>query len=117
MPGFTLTVRRPGARGKFGARSTGTTHPVPGCIAAPAGSSELNAGETTVLDRDTIYGPYEADVQSQDIVTIPAGQPIPAGDYEVDGTPARWADISTGAGVGCVIKLVNPNAATTGGAP
>lgn len=106
--GFTLGVKRSGGTDPFGARIPGSNHTVDDCAAAPAGSVEIVNGQSTVIDQDTIYGPYDADVMARDLVTVPAGQPIPAGEYQVDGTPARWKNPFTDDELGCVIRLTNP---------
>ena len=110
--GFSLHVKRPGTPGRFGAKTAGSEHDVPDCAAAPAGSVETVAGQNTVLEQDTVYGPYDADVQSQDTVVIPAGQAVPAGEYEVDGTVQRWKSPFTGREFGSVIRLTRPDAAS-----
>lgn len=103
--GFTLHVTRRGTRGKFGAPITDSSHDVEDCAAAPAGSTEIVNGQPTVTTHDTIYGPYAADVLARDVVTVPTGQPIPAGDYEVDGEPERYRHPITGWEAGSVIRL------------
>lgn len=108
--GFTLHVKRSGAADPFGARTPGTEFDIPGFAAAPAGSTEVVSGQNTVLEQDTLYGPYDADLLSQDTVTVPDGQPIPAGKYQVDGTVQRWRNPFTGETFGCVVRLTRPDA-------
>lgn len=105
--GFTLAVHRPPvpAEDRYGNPLPGTDHDVTDCAAAPAGSVEMVNGQATVIDRDTVYGPYDADVKPHDTVTIPAGQPIEPGDYQVDGTPARYKHPMNAWEAGCVIRL------------
>lgn len=109
--GFTLHVKRPGTPGRFGAKTAGSEHDVDDFAAAPAGSVEVINGQTTVTEQDTLYGPYDADVKSQDVVVVPAGQPIASGDYQVDGTVQRWRNPFTGREFGCVIRVVRADAA------
>lgn len=109
--GFTLRVKRGGGSDRFGNSLPGTEHDVEGCAAAPAGSVEVVNGQQTVTTQDTVYGPYDADVKAADAVTIPAGQPIEAGDYKVDGQPQRWKNPYSGREFGCVVRLTR----TTGG--
>jgi hypothetical protein len=105
--GFTVTVNRydPAAVDKFGHRAEPATHTIPGCLAAPAGSTETTSGEVLTLEKDTLYAPYDADVEPTDEVVIPAGTPLDAGTYQVDGTPARWPFPVSGDGAGAVIRL------------
>lgn len=103
--GFTLTVKRDGGRDPFGNPKPGTSHDITGCAAAPAGSVEYSNGQATVITQDTIYGPYDADVKAQDTVTVPDGQPLAAGKYQVTGEPERWKNPFTGLEAGCVIHL------------
>ena len=110
--GFTLHVKRSGGTDPFGARIPGSEHDVPDCAAAPAGSVEIVNGQATVIDHDTVYGPFDADVLANDTVTIPAGQPIAPGTYQVDGNPARWRHPKTGWEAGSVIRLVKPDSST-----
>lgn len=109
--GFTLHVERPAGYDPFGARIPGAEFDIEGFAAAPAGSVETNAGKETIIDSDTLYGPYGADVRAGDQVTIPDGQPIAAGDYQVDGTPAQWKNPFTGREFGCVVRLTKPDVA------
>jgi hypothetical protein len=103
--GFTLTVNRYGEPDKWGHLPALTTHTIDGCAAAPAGSQE-QVGQTAVtLEQDTIYAPYEADVQPTDVLEIPDGTPLEAGSYQVDGKPQRWSSPFTGASFGTVIRL------------
>lgn len=105
--GCTITVERPPnpSSDRYGNRIKGATHTVEGCTTAPAGSVEIVNGQQTVIDHDTVYGPYMADVEPNDLVTIPAGQPIPQGVYEVQGQPANYRNPWTGWQPGCVIRL------------
>lgn len=109
--GFTLIVKRDGGRDRFGTPLPGTSHNSPGWAAAPAGSVEVVNGQQTVTTQDTLYGPYDADVKAADTVTVPAGQPIEPGDYQVDGAPQRWKNPYTNRKHGCVVRLTR----TTGG--
>lgn len=103
--GFTLTVNRYGVRDRFGNLPAPTTHTVNGCAAAPAGSQERVGEQVVTLTQDTIYAPYGADVKPSDEVVIPTGQPLDAGTYQVDGSPARWSSPFTGVAFGTVIRL------------
>lgn len=105
--GITLTVKSPGVGGTdaFGNPIPGSTHTIDDCALAPAGSTEIVNGQATVIDQDTIYGPYDAVVTSQDLIVIPDGQPIPAGDYQVDGRPARYLNPFDNDQAGTVIRL------------
>lgn len=109
--GFTLAVKRSGGTDRFGSPLPGSIHDSPGWAAAPAGSVEVVNGQQTVTTQDTLYGPYDADVKAADSVTVPAGQPIEAGDYKVAGQPQRWKNPWTGRKGGCVLRLTR----TTGG--
>lgn len=102
--GFAIQVHR-GGKDRFGNPLPGGDHTVEPCAAAPAGSTELVNGQATVITHDTVYGPYVADVEPKDTVTIPEGQPIDAGRYEVEGKPQRWKNPFTGEESGCVIRL------------
>lgn len=102
--GVTLTVRRPtGAR--FGVTTYGPDHTIERCALAPSGSTEVVNGQATVVDKDTVYAPYDADVAARDEIVVPAGQPIDAGTYQVDGSPGRYRNPFTGEEAGCVIRL------------
>lgn len=108
--GFTATVNRGGGRDRFGNPIAGTTHDVEDCAAAPAGSTELVNGEAVVIAQEALYAPYDADLNSQDTVTIPAAQPITAGRYQVDGQPQRWRNPFTGREGGTVARLTRADA-------
>ena len=112
--GFTLHVKRPSTTDRFGVTIPGTEHDIADCAGAPAGSTETMNGQITVLTQHTVYGPYDADVHSQDVAVIPAGQPIPAGEYRVDGQPQRWKHPRTGWEAGCVIRLENLEGGSNG---
>jgi hypothetical protein len=103
--GCTITVHRSGGTDRYGNPLPGTNHEVPGCAVAPSGSSEVTGGQATVLDKDTVYAPYDADVQPHDEIEIPPGQPLAPGRYQVEGTPARWKSPFTGREFGTVIQL------------
>lgn len=103
--GFDVEVSRSFGKDRFGNPLPGDTFTVAGCAVAPAGSSELVNGQATVLEQDTLYAPFEADIQPQDEVVIPEGQVVPPGTYQVDGRPQPWRSPFTGAGAGTVVRL------------
>ena len=102
--GFDITVHRGGVD-RFGDPLPATDHTVLGCAAAPAGSTEYVGTQATVVDSDTIYAPFDADVKAQDTITVPAGQAIEPGTYSVQGTPQRYVNPFTGTQAGTVIRL------------
>lgn len=103
--GFTLTVHRAGGTDRFGNPLPGTSHTIDGCAVSPSGSTELVNGQATVTAEDRVYAPYDADVTAQDEIEIPAGQPIAAGRYQIDGEPQRWRNPFTGLDAGTVVRL------------
>lgn len=104
--GFTLHVTRRGDRARLGAPTKSGEHDVENCAAAPAGSTEFINGQSIVTEHDTIYCPFDADVLAKDLVTVPAGQPIDSGDYEVDGQPQRYRNPFTGWEAGTALRVV-----------
>ncbi len=106
---ISVTVTRPAGTDQYGNPLPGLTHTVGGCICAPAGSAgfsaELNTGQATVVDTDTIYAPYGADVEAADIITMPPGGALTPGTYAVDGRPANYRNPFTGARSGTVVRL------------
>lgn len=103
--GVTLTVNRSGGRDRYGNPLPGTSHTIDDCALAPTGSTEMVNGQATVIDQDTVYADYGADVEPRDEIVVPAGQPISPGVYQVDGSPARYRNPFTGDAAGCVIRL------------
>lgn len=103
--GFTLTVNRYGEPDKYGNRPPPTTHTVDGCAAAPAGSTERTGDQVLTLEQDTIFAPFDADVEPTDELVVPTGQPIDSGTYQVDGKVQRWSSPFTGQQFGTVIRL------------
>lgn len=103
--GFTLVVTRYGQPDRFGNRPPPTEHVVEGCAAAPAGSQESTGATVSTLENDTIYTPFDADVRPTDELTVPEGQPIEAGVYQVEGKPQRWRNPFSGDAFGTVINL------------
>lgn len=108
--GATLTVNRYGPRDKYGHLPAATGHAIGPCALAPAGSVENTSGVAVVLEQDTIYAPFESDVQASDEIVIPAGEAIQAGIYQVDGNPQRWKSPFTGRTPGMVIRLTRTTA-------
>ncbi len=103
--GFTLIVTRYGTPDRFGNRPEPTTHLVPGCAAAPEGSKESTGATVSTLQSDTIYAPYDADVEPTDELMVPPDQPIAPGVYQVDGRPERWRSPYSGTAFGTVIRV------------
>jgi hypothetical protein len=103
--GVTLTVTRPGGTDPYGNPLAGATHTIDGCALWPAGSTEIVNRQATTIDEDTVGAPYDADVLAKDLITIPADLALPAGVYEVNGTPARFKNPFTGDEAGTVIRV------------
>lgn len=99
--GITVTVERPGGQDQHGNALPGTTHTVPGCAPAPAGSTEENHQEATVEWDYDLLGPYAADFAAQDIVLLPGDTTR----YQVYGEPKRFRSPFTGWEAGSVTRL------------
>ncbi len=104
--GVTVTVHRQ-ARSRFGDRTDTTSHTVAGCaIAQSLGQSVRASKESggnladTVATGQVLYGPYDADIQSSDVIELPDGL-----RYQVEGDPARWSSPFTGQTFGCQVTL------------
>lgn len=106
--GLAIQVKSP-TRTRFGVPVPPAGQPltIEDCAVAPAGSAETWNGQITVLTQPAVYAPYDAQVGSQDVVVIPAGHAVPAGEYDVDGQPTRWKNPLTGREHGTVIRLKN----------
>lgn len=100
--GVTATVTRPAGSDRFGnPLPAQPPHTVAGCAPAPAGSTEQHHLEQTIEWDVDLLGPYDADFQPEDVVTL-------AGDdtrYHVHGVVKRWKNPMTGWEAGSVTRL------------
>lgn len=103
--GVTVTVERSTGSDRFGNPLPADTHTLEGCALAPAGSIEFVNGQATVVDQDTLYCDFDADLRPQDVVIVPDGAPVPPGRYQVDGRPQRWQNPYTDLKAGTVARL------------
>jgi hypothetical protein len=103
--GVNVTVERSTGTDRFGNPLPADTHTLEGCALAAEGSTELVNGQATVVDQDTLYCDYDADLKPQDVVVVPDGAPIPPGRYQVDGRPQRLQNPYTGWQAGSVARL------------
>jgi hypothetical protein len=97
----TATVERPAGFDQHNNPLSASTHTVPDCAPAPAGSTERHHLEATVEWDLDLIGPYDADFQAEDTVTL-------AGDdtaYHVHGKVSRWKNPFTGWEAGSVTRL------------
>ena len=99
--GITATVERPGGTDRFGNPLPPATHTVADCAPAPAGSTEQNFQADTIEWDVDLLGPYAADFQAEDVVTLPGD----ANRYQVHGKPQRWKHPVTGWEAGSVTRL------------
>lgn len=102
--GSTLTVIRGAVNTRTGVWVESSRHDVGPCGVDPTGGMEVTGTQDTLTTDVTVYAPYNADV-------VPTDRAILDGDestlYDVYGSPDNWANPSTGAGLGCVIRLVH----------
>lgn len=87
--GVTVEVER-GSRDRFGDIAYAVSHTIPGCAVAPRSSSEDNDARTSVIVGLTLYGPYGADLQSDDRVVIPGPEPRARRTWRVIGEAGSW---------------------------
>lgn len=100
--GITVTVlRRPKDARTGDPTGPAVPHDIPNCAFDPGGTTEINDLGERVTTRPTLYGPYDADIESDDQVIVP-GDDRP---WEVAGDIARWANPYTGDRPGSVIEL------------
>jgi hypothetical protein len=100
--GVTATVTRPPGTDAHGNPLTAPApHEVPGCAPAPAGSVERHHLEQAVEWDVDLLGPYDANFEPQDMVTL-AGDDT---EYQVHGTVQRWRHPMTGWEAGSLTKL------------
>lgn len=100
LHGQTVEVER-GARNDYGDNTYVVVGTIEGCAWAPRTSSEDNQSRTTVIVGLTLYGPYGADLRSDDRVVLPQDPMLPAADreqrtYRVVGEIGNWRSPFTG---------------------
>ena len=81
-------------------------HDIPGCAFDPGGTREVSNLGVTVTTVPTLYGPYDADIASDDEVVIPEH-----GTYQVAGDITRWQNPFTGDKPGSVVELTRTKGA------
>lgn len=102
--GSTLTVIRGSRDARTGQYVETGRHDVGPCGIDPTGSSEIMGTQDTVTADVTAYAPYGSDVVSTDRVFIDGDESTL---FDVVGDPDNWRNPRTGAGLGCVIRLVH----------
>lgn len=88
MSGVTVLVKHPLTRDRYGdviAGSAPTDEVLPGCWVAPRSATEDNNLRSSTFTGLTVLSPKAADISSSDRLVIPGY----AGEWEVDGMPAR----------------------------
>ncbi|PRX95574.1 hypothetical protein [Allonocardiopsis opalescens] len=88
---ITVTVRRPGARDRYGDPLPGTEHTVEGCAVYPRTSTETAVTGTTVITGRTLLAPIGADIAPDDQVVLPDGSL-----WSVVGDTGPWSSPLTG---------------------
>lgn len=99
--GYTVTVKRPGGRDRYGNPLPGTEHTIDECVWAPRSSVEENDSRATTIVGLTMYGPYGSDIASTDQVELP-GDDVP---WYVEGDPGEWTNPFTGEPAGFEVNL------------
>ncbi|MCW2904923.1 MAG: hypothetical protein JWO67_7188 [Streptosporangiaceae bacterium] len=88
LGGHTVTVVRPAGKDRFGDPLSGVIETdVAGCYVQPRTSTEQTDQRDTVITGLIVFMPPTADVLATDKVRWLGGL------YQVDGDPARWADV------------------------
>lgn len=99
--GTTVTVTRRTQSGTDAYNNptyTTTTHTVENCGVAPRGEGDAtDAGRQGVIVGVTLYAPFGANIQADDIITI-GGE-----DFRIEGDPGSWS--SPYSGVGRVVQV------------
>ncbi|SFO82472.1 hypothetical protein SAMN05421810_10180 [Amycolatopsis arida] len=99
--GHTVRVSRPAGTNRYGDPLPPTEHDIPGCVLAPAGSTEQTDRADQVTTRMTVYAGLDADVLATDRVVLPDGT-----RWAVIGEPQRYrSPFTPGASGVCVINL------------
>lgn len=98
--GYTVEVER-GTRSEHGDITYTVHHTINGCADAPRYSDENNQSRTSVIIGKMLYGPYGADLQSDDRVVLPDMPGLPAlprkqRTFRVDGDVGQWRNPLTG---------------------
>lgn len=99
--GITVTVKRYTTDDRTGDRVHVGDHEEGPFAFDPGGTREVNNLGVTVTSTPKLYGPYVADVTSDDELLVP-GDSTP---WEVDGDIARWQNPFTGTQFGCIVEL------------
>jgi len=99
---ITIIVRRGGTDPRTGdPLPDPVDHEVANCAFDPGTTDEVTGLGVTVRTSPRVFGPYDADVLSNDQVLIP-GDPEP---WDVDGDVKRYLNPFTGDKPGCEIPL------------